>query len=263
MRTEKNMWQIWKTKSAGLSRWLLPAAGCFLELLFHFWVGGSLSAASLLHFLGFSIAFGGLMNLPAAFLPPKGSKWACALCSFLFAAAVMVELLLEQAYGSFMRPTRIVTGAAGVLTDYTDVVIDMILNNWWRILIALIPMFLVVFSGRPKAEGAKRWVLYSLVCCILGSGLGGQVPGKREGRQLHRRAATESGQGKPDAAVEPNGLVQKKVLVGNIVRGNGQDCQAGFAGQPGVGHGLVNMYRVFGKGDGMMVGVAGRLFSFR
>ena len=185
MASFKNKWTLWKQKSSGLSRWLLPVAVCFLELLFHFWVGGTVSFATILNLVGFSLAFGGVLNLLAASLPPKGSKWASAISILFCATVVMVELLLEQAYGSFMRPTRILTGAAGVLTDYTDVVVEMILNNWWRILIALIPVILVAVSGKPKAEGRRRWVLLSLISCLLGScaGFGGLflLPGGIDG----------------------------------------------------------------------------------
>lgn len=185
MNTEKNIWKAWKSKSGDLSRWILPVAVCFLELLFHYWVGGSASFAAVLNLVGFSLAFGGILNLLAASLPPKASKWASALSILFCATVVMVELLLEQAYGSFMRPTRVLTGAAGVLTDYTDVVIEMILNNWWRILIALIPVILVLVSGKPGNENRRRWILMSLVCCIAGgcAGFGGMsmYPGGIDG----------------------------------------------------------------------------------
>lgn len=185
MRTEKSIWSMWKCKSADLSRWFLPVAVCFLELLFHFWVGGTVSFASILNLAGFSLAFGGILNLLAASLPSKACKWASAVLTLLFVVIVMVELLVEQAYGSFMRPTRILTGAAGVLSDYTDVVIEMIVNNWWRILIALIPVLLILFSGKPSAEGRRRWIIFSLVCCIAGScaGFGGMAmfPGGIDG----------------------------------------------------------------------------------
>ena len=181
----KSVWQNWKQASRDLSRWILPAAVCFLELLFHFWLGGSWSGAVLLNLLGFSLAFGGILNLLSATLQPRGSKWAAAIAAVLCATVVMVELLVQQAYGSFMRPTRILTGAAGVLTDYTDVVIEMILNNWWRILIALIPVILVVLSGKPQTSGRRRWIVCSLVCTIAGScmGFGGMslIPGGIDG----------------------------------------------------------------------------------
>ena len=175
MDAVKSYWKQWRSRSAELSRWLLPVAVCFLELLFHFWVGGSVSLAAVLNLAGFALVFGGILNLPAASLPPRASKWASALCGLFFVVVVMAELILEQAYGSFMRPTRILTGAAGVLTDYTDVVIEMIFNNWWRILISLIPVILVILSGKAKEHKPKRWIIYSLACCILGgcTGFGG------------------------------------------------------------------------------------------
>ena len=172
MQENNSFWQVWKKKSANLSLWMLPVAVCFLELLFHIWVGGTVSVAAMLNLMGFSLAFGGLLNILVSVLPPKGSKWASALLIFLVAVAVMVELLLEQAYGSFMRPSRVVTGAAGVLTDYTDVVVEMIVNNWWRILIALIPVMLVLFSGIPGKEKGFRRALLSLVCALVGTGAG-------------------------------------------------------------------------------------------
>ncbi len=175
MDNSKAKWYIWKNKSAHLSRWLLPVAVCFLELLFHIWIDGSITTASMLNLLGFSLAFGSLFNLLSAALPPRSSKIYSAVMMFLCAAVVMVELLVQQAYGSFMRPTRILTGAAGVLTDYTDVVIEMIINNWWKILIVLIPMILVLTSGSAQNTNRKRWIVLSLVFCITGccAGFGG------------------------------------------------------------------------------------------
>lgn len=172
MQENNSFWQVWKKKSANLSLWMLPVAVCFLELLFHIWVGGTVSVAAMLNLMGFSLAFGGLLNILVSALPPKGSKWASGLLIFLVAVAVMVELLLEQAYGSFMRPSRVVTGAAGVLTDYTDVVVEMIVNNWWRILIAVIPVMLVLFSGTPGKKKRLRRALLSLVCALVGTGAG-------------------------------------------------------------------------------------------
>lgn len=180
----KEKWYIWKIKSANLSQWFLPAAVCFLELLFHFWVDGSFTVGSVLNLAGFSLAFGGLLNLLAVSLPKRSTKCVSAVFVFLCVTVVMVELLVSQAYGSFMRPTRILTGAAGVLTDYTDVVIQMIVTNWWRILIALIPFLLVSFSGKPEAL-RRRWITYSLVVSLIGcvSGFGGlsMYPGGMKG----------------------------------------------------------------------------------
>ncbi len=177
MEKIKKCCHSWRMKTADLSRWLLPAAVCFLEILFHYWVGSNFTFASVLILVGFSLAFGGLLNIPAASLPSRGSKWTAALSVLLCVVTVMVELLVQQAYGSFMRPTRILTGAAGVLSDYTDVVIEMIINNWLKILVALIPVILVLFSGSPKQNKARRWITFSLILSIAGfcAGFGGMA----------------------------------------------------------------------------------------
>ena len=177
MQANASIWYTWKRKSANLCRWLLPVSACFLELFFHLWTGGSWSAGAVGCLVGFALAFGGLLNLLAAVLPPRGSKWAAALLSLFYAVMVMVELIVGQAYGSYMRPTRILTGATGVLTDYTDVVVDMILSNLWRILIALIPPVLILLSGTPDRGPKRRWVILSLIGCVAGGclGLGGMA----------------------------------------------------------------------------------------
>lgn len=185
MNIKASLHQIRKTMFPNLALWFLPVAVCFLELLFHFWAGGSVSVASVFNLMGFSLVFGGILNLLPASLPPRAAKWCSALCIFFCSVVVIVELLVEQAFGSFMRPTRILTGAGGVLTDYTDVVIEMTLNNWWRILIALIPVVLVLAAGNPSAENRRRWILASLVCCLTGAcaGFGGMamLPGGIDG----------------------------------------------------------------------------------
>ena len=134
--------------------------------------GGVIRAAAVLTLIGFSLVLGGLLNLLPSLLPPKACKWTSVLLMFLFATVVMVEYLVAQAYGSFMRPTRILTGAAGVLTDYTDVVIEMTIKSWWRILIALIPVILVIAADVPEASKKRRWVILSLVLSVLGGCVG-------------------------------------------------------------------------------------------
>ncbi len=172
MDTSSSLWCAWKQRTASLSQWLLPVAVCFLEILFHIWIGGSFSVASALNLIGFSLVLGGALNLIAVILPPRGCKWFSGLSILFCVVVVMVELLVQQAYGSFMRPTRILTGAAGVLTDYTDVVLEMILNNWWRILIALVPVVLVLLSGKPTRNRNHRWIILSLILCLMGGCVG-------------------------------------------------------------------------------------------
>jgi len=176
----------WNIRSASLQHWLLIPTVCFLELLFHLWVGGAITPALMLWLTGFALCFGAALNLIAAVLPSKGARWYSCIVTLVCAAAVMVQYISGQAFNYYMRPTRLLTGAVGVLTDYTDVVIEMILANWWRILITLIPFWLILFLGRREPGCMhKKWLRISVVCCIAGAGMGvagmAMLPGGLDG----------------------------------------------------------------------------------
>lgn len=171
MNEKITLWQKWKNYSGSLCRWMLIPTVCYLELLFHYWVAGSFGAGQFLELVGASLVVGGVLCIPAALLPQKASRWYSAIVIFLCTAVMMVEFMLGSAYNYYMRPTRVVTGAAGVLTDYTDVVIDMIIANWWRILLALVPFLLVLLSGKKTgAKQHKRLAVLCLVSLLAGGG---------------------------------------------------------------------------------------------
>ena len=159
---------FWKTRSGSLCRWLLMPAVCFLELMFHLWVGGPTTPAVLAQLLGFALCVGGLLSLVASLLPRKGAKVFAAVLAFLCALIMLVEYMVGNAYGSYMRPSRIVTGAGGVLTDYTDVVIQMILDNLGRIALALVPMVLVLLSGKREKPGRRIPLILAAAIGTLG-----------------------------------------------------------------------------------------------
>ena len=159
---------FWKTRSGSLCRWLLMPTVCFLELMFHLWVGGPITPAVLAQLLGFALCVGGLLSLVASLLPRKGAKVFAAVLAFLCALIMLVEYMVGNAYGSYMRPSRIVTGAGGVLTDYTDVVIQMILDNLGRIALALVPMVLVLLSGKREKPGRRIPLILAAAIGTLG-----------------------------------------------------------------------------------------------
>ena len=104
MKEKKSLLQLWHEKSSGLSRWFLPVAVCFLEFLFHFWIGGTFSAAVVLNLLGFSLVFGGILNFFLSLLSPRANKWACSLCILLCVVVMtgaknLLELYPEKNYG--------------------------------------------------------------------------------------------------------------------------------------------------------------------
>ena len=85
---------------------------------------------------------------------------------------MMVELLIGDAYFNFMRPTLVFATAGGVITDFADVMIDMIINNLWRIAIALLPLWLLLLSGKNERYQKKRCLTVSAAVTLAGTVLG-------------------------------------------------------------------------------------------
>ncbi|MGM9604254.1 MAG: sulfatase-like hydrolase/transferase, partial [Faecousia sp.] len=125
-----------------------------------------------LNLVGFALCLGGLLNLIAAALPRKASRWFVGIAIFLCTTVMMVELLIGDAYFNFMRPALVFVSAGGVLTDFSDIMIDMILNNLDRIAIALIPLWLLLLSGKNEGFRKKRCVAASLAISLAGAGVG-------------------------------------------------------------------------------------------
>ena len=172
MKLAKDLWAKWRKRSANLSRWIIIPAVCYLELLFHFWVGGEFSPAMLMNLLGFGLCLGGLLNLAAAALPRRACKWFAGISIFLCTTVMMVELLVGDAYFSFLRPVTILSSAGGVLTDFSDVMFSMIISNLGRIFIALLPLWLLLLSGKPKDFQPRRCLALSLALALIGTGFG-------------------------------------------------------------------------------------------
>ena len=172
MKALKPLWEGWRKKSANLSRWVMIPTVCYLELLFHYWVGSEFTPVLFLNLIGFALCLGGLLNLIAAALPRKASRWFAGIAIFLCTTVMMVELLIGDAYYNFMRPALVFASAGGVLSDFSDVMIDMIISNLGRIAIALLPLWLLLLSGKTDVFSKKRCVTASLAISLAGAGVG-------------------------------------------------------------------------------------------
>lgn len=172
MNTLKNLWKGWRTVSANLSRWVMIPTVCYLEFLFHHWAVGDFSPVLCFTLLGFSLCLGGLLNLIAAALPRKASRWFVGIAIFLCTTVMMVELLIGDAYFNFLRPALVFVSAGGVLTDFSDIMINMVINNLDRIAIALIPLWLLLLSGKTEEFPKKRCLAASLAIALAGTGMG-------------------------------------------------------------------------------------------
>lgn len=168
----KKYWSLWWEKSGNVSRWLMIPTVCYLELLFRFWTGGSFAPGFFIELIGFAVCIGGILNLIAAVLPKKYVRWYVGVAIFLCTTVMMVEFLIGDAYYNYMRPTLIFVSAGGVLSDYSDTLFLMIFSNLGRIAISLLPLWVLLASGKEKEFRYKPCAIICLACSLVGAGLG-------------------------------------------------------------------------------------------
>lgn len=172
MEKLKRGWAVWRKKSAALTKWLPILGVLYLEILFHCWSVGSFPVALMPVILGFALCVGGLINAIAAALPEKAERWFTGVALFLCTTITMVELLIGDAYFNYMRPALVFVSAGGVLSDFADIMIDMIISNLGRIAISLIPFWLLLLCGKSKGSNRKPCLCISLALSVIGCGVG-------------------------------------------------------------------------------------------
>lgn len=146
--------EISKRSPVHFPGWLFVAGmAVYLELLLHIWtmdavLWGRLAAVTL-----FAGAFGALMGFLSSLLPRKAEKWGSAILALLLTLVYMVEYFLRDAFFTFMPLTSILSTGGNVMTDFSSVILNLILRDFWRIALVLTPT--VLYLVFPKA-GVRR-----------------------------------------------------------------------------------------------------------
>ncbi len=140
----------------------------YCEMLLHLWVGEELIPGRFAAVLAFALGFGGLLGQIASFLGhKKWGKWVITALVGLVSVLYIVEFFVNDAYMSFMPMGTLLGGAKGVATDFADVVIDVVIRDFWRIIVILLPTLLYAVFARPVAVSWKlRW--FGLVLALAG-----------------------------------------------------------------------------------------------
>lgn len=140
----------------------------YCEILLHLWVAEEVVPGRFAAVLAFAIGFGGLLGQIASFLGhKKWGKWVNTVLVGLVSVLYIVEFFVNDAYMSFMPMGTLLGGAKGVATDFADVVIDVVLRDFWRIVVILLPTVFYAVLARPVAVSWKlRW--FGLVLAIAG-----------------------------------------------------------------------------------------------
>ncbi len=140
----------------------------YCEGLFHLWITEEFSAGRFGAVVLFALGFGGILAQILSFIgSKKWGKWVSVALVTLVSALYIVEFFVKDAYVTFMPMGTLLGGAKGVATDFADVVISLVVRDFWRILVMLIPVFLFAIFAKPvKTSWRTRW--FGLILALAG-----------------------------------------------------------------------------------------------
>ena len=160
-------WKINLRKYA-LPGWLFALLTVlYCETVLHIWITEEFSAPRFGAVLLFALGFGSVLALLAS-LPGRGKwgKWVTFTVLFVISALYIIEYFVNISYMSFMPIDVLLDGAAGVATDFGDVVIDLIIADFWRIVVMLLPVFVYALLGKTGKTGKEVKIrLASVAIC--------------------------------------------------------------------------------------------------
>lgn len=153
--------------------WLFTIfAVVYCEVLLHLWITQDVSAGRFAAVLAFALGFGGILGQIVSFIGHKTwGKWVTVALVGIVTVFYIVEYFCNDAYQTFMGIGTLLGGAKGVATDFADVVVSLILKDFWRILVMLLPVVLYALLARPVVTSWKlRWfgLVIALAAYLLG-----------------------------------------------------------------------------------------------
>ncbi len=93
---------------------------------------------------------------------PKLNKWILFALMELLTFFFLIEFFCNQVYHTFFDLTSIKTGVGGVVTEYMDLVLQVIKNGFGNILLFHIPSFITLFLCIRNKIEIKRSLPFSL-----------------------------------------------------------------------------------------------------
>nr|MBQ8244156.1 sulfatase-like hydrolase/transferase [Oscillospiraceae bacterium] len=147
----------------------------YCETILHLWILEEFSAVRFAAVLAFALGFGGILAQIVSFIGHKHwGKWVTVAITGIVAAFYIVEYFVSDAYMVFMPMGTLLGGAKGVATDFGDVVIQLVVRDFWRILVVVLPVILYALFAVPvKTSWRTRW--FGLVIALAAYLLGFQV----------------------------------------------------------------------------------------
>lgn len=131
----------------------------YCETVMHLWITEELSAGRFAAVLAFALGFGGILAQIVSFIGhKKWGKWVSVALVGVVSVLYIVEYFVGDAYITFMPMGTLLGGAKGVATDFADVVINLVLRDFWRIIVMLLPTILFALLAKPvQTSWRLRW----------------------------------------------------------------------------------------------------------
>ena len=145
----------------------LPLMVLYNELLVHLWTADALVPGRLLTVCAFALAFGGALGFLTSLLKPRAQKWTAVVLSLLVSVICLMEYFLHDAYQNFMPFVTIFAGAGGVMTDYLEMILSLLVRDLWRIVLVLVPIALYAIFAKCRKTNWKIRVVLALVTLVL------------------------------------------------------------------------------------------------
>ena len=138
----------------------------YCETLMHLWITEEFLLGRFAAILAFALGFGGLVGQIVSFFGhKKWGKWVTFVLVFLISVFYIVEFFVNDAYKVFMPVKTLIGGAGGVARDFGDVVVNLIVSDFWRIILMLLPSLLYALLAAPKQTSWRgRW--FGLVLAV-------------------------------------------------------------------------------------------------
>lgn len=147
----------------------------YCEIIFHLWITEEFSAGRFAAVLAFALGFGGILAQIVSFIGHKQwGKWVSVALVGIVSVLYIVEYFVKDAYVTFMPMGTLLGGAKGVATDFIDVVLDVVVRDFWRILVFLLPVIAYALLAKPVAATWRlRWfgLVLALAAYFCGWGI--------------------------------------------------------------------------------------------
>ena len=156
-----------KIKKLPIPGWLFAVVTVlYCEILMHLWITQDFVWGRFAAVVAFALGFGGILGQILSFIGHRNwGKWVTTGVVGIVAVFYIVEYFVNDAYKVFMPFTTLLSGAGGVARDFGDTVITLITNDFWRILVILLPVVLYAVFAKPvKTSWKVRW--FTLVIAL-------------------------------------------------------------------------------------------------